>query len=129
MRRALQQYQSFNLEAEINSASPYRITQMLLEGLLRFLRQARVSIINKDYEKKAEFISKSEAIILSLSGTVDTTVDEDLGSNLIALYDFCLEELVQASLSMDGSKIDSVEKVVSEIKAGWDQIDPNLGVK
>lgn len=122
MRRALKQYQNFNLEAEINSASPYRITQMLFEGCIRFLKLAKVAVNNKDFEKKAEYISKAEAIIASLAATVDTSHNEDLGSNLINLYDFCLESLLAASVEMNADKIDAVEKIISEIKAGWDQI-------
>lgn len=122
MRRALQQYQNFNLEAEVNSASPYRITQMLFEGCLRFLKQAKIAILNKDFEKKAIFISKAEAIIATLAATVDVSADEELGNNLKDLYDFCISSLLDASLNMDADKIVSVEKIISDIKAGWDQI-------
>lgn len=122
MRRALQQYQSFNLEAEVNSASPYRITQMLFEGCIRFLKLAKVAINNKDFEKKSTYISKAEAIIASLAATVDTSVNEELGNNLINLYDFCLESLLAASVEMNVEKIDAVEKIITEIKIGWDQI-------
>ncbi|OPX56821.1 flagellar protein FliS [Oceanospirillum multiglobuliferum] len=122
MRRALQQYQTFNLEAEINSASPHRITQMLFEGCLRFLRRASVAITNKDYENKAIYIAKSEAIIVALAGTINSSANEELANNLKSLYDYCLECLLDASLNMDASKVKNAEDVIFKIKSGWDQI-------
>lgn len=122
MRRALQQYKAFNLEAEISSASPYRITQMLFEGCLRFLKQAQIAISNGDYEAKSVFISKSMSIISSLSATVDLSANEELGNNLISLYDYCLESLIEASLNMDVNKVEVVYKIIFDIKSGWDQI-------
>lgn len=122
MRKALQQYQSVNLESDINSATPYRITQMLLEGCLRFMKQAKFAIEKKDFEKKSLYISKAEAIIATLAGSLDHNVSPDLASNLLGLYDFVLEKIISASLSMDVSLLDEAIEIVGEIKAGWDAI-------
>lgn len=124
MRRALQQYQNFNLEAEVNAASPYRITQMLFEGCIKFLKLSKIAINNKDYEKKSLYISKAEAIIASFAATLKPEYSEELSSNLGALYQYCLELLVDASISMDVSKIDEVEAIICKVKEGWDLI-PN----
>lgn len=122
MRKALQQYQTVNLESDIESASPYRITQMLLEGCIRFLKQARFAIEKKDYEKKSHFIAKSEAIVATLASSINRDASPELSDNLVRLYDFVLDRIVTASVEMDNEKLDEALEILNEIKAGWDAI-------
>lgn len=122
MRKALQQYQAVNIESDIDSASPYRITQMLLEGCLRFMKQAKFAIEKKDYEKKSHFIAKAEAIIATLAGSIDRSVDPELSDNLIRIYDYAINRLVDASCDMDVKALDDAIVVLNEIKQGWDGI-------
>ncbi|MAC46814.1 MAG: flagellar export chaperone FliS [Oceanospirillum sp.] len=122
MRSALQQYKNVNLESDIESASPYRITQMLMEGCVRFLKQARFAMEKKDYEKKSYFISKSEAILLTLAGSLDRDKSPELHDNLSNLYAYAIDRLIEASVSMDVEVVDEVISIVGTIKAGWDAI-------
>ena len=122
MRKALQQYQTVNLESDIESASPYRITQMLLEGCIRFLKQARFAIEKNDFEKKSHFIAKSEAIVATLASSVDKDVSPELSDNLVLLYDFAIQRMIDASVEMSVDKLDDAIEVISEIKQGWDSI-------
>lgn len=122
MRSALQQYKNVNIESDINSASPYRITQLLMEGCIRFLKQAKFAIDKKDYEKKSYFISKSEAIVVTLAGSLNRDKSPELSDNLSALYMYSLDLLVDASVTMDGGKIEEVISIIEKIKSGWDSI-------
>jgi len=122
MRKALNQYKSVSIESDIDSASPYRITQLLMEGAIRFLKQARFAIEKGDFEKKGYFIAKAEAIVMTLAGSIEREHGPELSDNLIGLYDFVLDQVVSASIDMDVEKIDVAVRVLSEIKAGWDAI-------
>lgn len=122
MRKALQQYNNVSIESDIASASPYRITQMLFEGCLKFLRIAKQSIAQKNYERKAEYIAKSQAIISALAASVNKDVNAQLSDNLIDLYVFCEDKLIDASINMDESSVDVVIKIIGSIKSGWDAI-------
>ncbi len=122
MRKALQQYRTVNLESDIDSASPYRITQMLLEGCLRFMKQARFAMEKKDFEKKGHFISKAEAIVTTLGSSLEHDASPDLADNLVRLYDFALERMLAASVQMDVVLLDEAIEIIAEIKAGWDAI-------
>lgn len=122
MKKALQQYQAVNLESDINSASPYRITQMLLEGSLRFMKQAKFAIDKKDYEKKSHFISKAEAIVTTLAASLDRDTSPELADNLLRLYDFAIDRMVKASIDMDVVPLEEAIEIITEIKTGWDSI-------
>lgn len=122
MNKAINQYKNVSVESGLEGASPYQITKKLLDGCLMFLKQAKVAINNKDYEKKSFHISKAQAIITTLAASLQADKNEEVSGNLMALYDFCLNELISASAEMSSDRIESVERVMGEIKAGWDSI-------
>lgn len=122
MNRAISQYKNVSVESGLEGASPYQVTKKLFDGCMIFLKQAKVAIKNKDYEKKSFHISKAQAIITTLASSLQSDRNEEVSGNLLALYDFCLNELISASVEMDLEKIEAVEKVMGEIKAGWDAI-------
>lgn len=122
MNKAINQYKNVSVESGLEGASPYQITKKLLDGCMIFLKQAKVALINKDFEKKAFHISKAQAIITTLASSLQVDKSEEVAGNLLSLYDFCLTQLIEASAEMDVSKLEAVEKVMGEIKAGWDAI-------
>ncbi len=122
MNRAISQYKNVSVESGLEGASPYQITKKLIDGCMMFLKQAKVAISKKDYEKKSFHISKAQAIITTLASSLHSDHNEEVSANLLALYDFCLNELISASAEMSVEKVESVEKVIGEIKAGWDSI-------
>ena len=122
MNRAISQYKNVSVESGLEGASPYQVTKKLLDGCMIFLKQAKVAVKNKDYEKKAFHISKAQAVITTLAASIQPDKNKEVSGNLIALYDFCLNELITASIEMKVESLEAVEKVMGEIKAGWDAI-------
>jgi len=50
--RNLKAYKRTNLEAELSVADPHRIIQMMYEGLIERLSQAKGAIFRNDFEYK-----------------------------------------------------------------------------
>lgn len=122
MNRAISKYKNVSVESGLEGASPYQVTKKLFDGCMIFLKQAKVAIQNKDFEKKSFHISKAQAIITTLASSLQADRNEEVAGNLLALYDYCLNELISASAEMSIEKVEAVEKVMGEIKAGWDSI-------
>ena len=122
MKRAINQYKNVSVESALEGASSYEITKKLFEGCLVFLKQAKIAIDKKDYEKKAFHISRSEAIITTLASSLDKSEDLEVAENLERLYDFCLNQLIEASIEMNSEKVLSAEYVMRQIKEGWESI-------
>lgn len=122
MNRAISQYKSVNVESSLDAASPYQITKMLYSGCLNFLKQAEMAIDNKDFERKSHNIAKAEAIIATLAGSLKSDENPEVSDNLSRLYEFCLNELVDASLEMNSGKVSSVRQIMGELKAAWEAI-------
>ncbi len=68
---AMRQYQSVNTQAQAIEASPHRLIQMLLEGGLSRLAQARGAMERGQVAEKGELIGKSIGIIGGLRDALD----------------------------------------------------------
>lgn len=119
--RNIKAYKANNLEAEMSVADPHRVIQLLLQGLLERLAQAKGAIDRKDFEAKSHLISKAMAIVNGLRDSLDLSQGK-VAEDLSALYIYMNEQLFTAGKQMDTSIIDEVAKLVITIKSGWDQI-------
>lgn len=127
--RNLKAYKKTSLEAELSVASPHRVIQMLFNGLIERLSQAKGAIERKDYEYKANRISKAMGIIEGLQGALDRKKNPALGDKMYALYDYMKQLLDQASVSLDEKPIDEVINLITPIKNAWDNIPEDIKQK
>ena len=127
--RNLKAYKKTNLEAELSVADPHRVIQMMYEGLIERLSQAKGAIMRHDYEYKADRISKAVGIINGLQSALDNRSNPELGQRMFALYDYMKELLTKASVSLDTAPIDVVINLILPIKQAWDQIPQDIKEK
>ena len=127
--RNLKAYKKTNLEAELSFADPHRVIQMMYEGLIERLSQAKGAIMRHDYEYKADRISKAVGIINGLQSALDNRSNPELGQRMFALYDYMKELLTKASVSLDTAPIDEVINLILPIKQAWDQIPQDIKEK
>ena len=102
-------------------ADPYRVIQLMLQGGIERLSQAKGAIERKDYEGKSIAISKSLAIINGLQDALDLSYG-DIPENLFALYEYMKSRLFDASRDMDSAPVDEVAILLGTIKSAWDVI-------
>ncbi len=127
--RNLKAYKRTSLEAELSVASPHRVIQMLFNGLLERLSQAKGAIERKDYEYKANRITKALGIIDGLQGALDRNENPALGDKMYALYDYMKQLLGEASALLDEKPIDEVISLITPIKNAWDNIPEDIKQK
>ena len=119
---AMKQYQTVNVNAQVTEADPHRLIQMLLEGGLQRIAQAKGAMEYGNIALKGELIGKAMGIIGGLRDAVDTEKGGDIAVNLDNLYAFMQQRLSQANLNNDPAMLDEVAKLLREIKEGWDGI-------
>ena len=119
--RNLKAYKTTRLDAEMAVADPHRVIQMLMQGLLERLAQAKGAIDRRDYSAKSTSISKAMAIINGLQDSLDLSYGQ-IPQDLYALYDYMKERLMDASRNMDCGPIDEVANLIITIKSAWDNI-------
>ncbi len=119
---AMKQYQQVSVHSGIMDASPHRLVQMLMEGVLDKIALAKGSMANKEIASKGENISKAIGIIGGLKSSLNTEEGGMLAENLSHIYDYMANRLVVASLRDDESILDEIASLMVEIKMGWDGI-------
>ena len=119
---ALRQYQSVNTQAQVADASPHRLIQMLMEGGLSRLAQAKGAMLHGQGAQKGELISKAIGIIGGLREGLDLNQGGEIAANLDRLYDYMVSRLVEANISNEPALLDEVAGLLRNIKTAWDAI-------
>ena len=120
-QKNLKAYKSNGVQADLSVADPHRVIQLMMQGLLERLAQAKGAIDRRDFEAKSQLISKAMALINGLQDALDLSQGQ-IAHDLAALYIYMKERLMDASRNMDKDALDEVAKLMITIKSGWDQI-------
>lgn len=119
---ALRQYQTVNTQAQAIEASPHRLIQMLMEGGLARIAQARGAMEREQTALKGELIGKSIAIIAGLRESLDHQQGGEVAGNLDTLYEYMINRLTEANVSNEPAILEEVSGLLRNVKAGWDAI-------
>lgn len=122
---ALKQYQQMGAHGGVMDASPHKLIQMLLDGALSRILSAKSSLKQNDVARKGEQIGSAISIIEGLRASLDFNQGGEISKNLDALYEYINGILLQANIKNDIALLDEAGKLLSQIKMGWDAIDPN----
>lgn len=120
--KALKQYTQLGTETEVDSASPHRLIQMLMEGALLRIIKAKAYMKNNEVQKKGEVIGMAISIIGGLRDSLDHKAGADLALNLDNLYEYMSSRLLEANVKNDITMLDEVYSLLMEIKTAWDAI-------
>lgn len=124
LNRALRQYQKVNSHAQISEASPHRLVQMLMEGGLDRMAQAKGALARGDIAQKGLMLGKAIDIIIGLRDGLDAEKSADPAyiHQLESLYAYMTNRLIEANLNNDANIIDEVAQLLITVKQGWDAI-------
>lgn len=120
--RAMKQYQQVSLESRVAAATPHGLIQLLMQGGLERLAQARGAIERDQLAERGELISKTIGIVGGLREALDLEQGGELASNLDRLYAYMTERLLEANRNGDAAVLDEVASLLREVKSGWDAI-------
>ncbi|WP_434656480.1 flagellar export chaperone FliS [Pseudomonas sp. R3-56] len=119
---ALRQYQKIGAQAQTSEASPHRLVQMLMEGGLDRIAQAKGAMERKDVANKGIFISKAIGIVGGLREGLDLENQAESVAELDALYTYMMKRLAEANAKTDPKILDEVADLLRTVKEGWDAI-------
>ncbi len=122
VQKALHQYSQTAVETSINTASPHRLVQMLMEGVQDKIRIARLQMERKELGEKAKSITCAISIVDGLRMSLDKETGGDIAQNLDDVYDYMVRRLIDANLSNEPEILDEVTALMQQIKEAWDTI-------
>lgn len=125
---AAKQYQQVNVQSSVMDASPHRLIQMLFEGGMERIAQAKGALERGEYARKAELVSKAVNIVQGLQGSLNDDEGGELTANLDNLYDYIIRTLISANQHNDAGRLSECGRLLGELKSGWDQLSERQGV-
>lgn len=113
--RFAQEYQ----KNAVNSASPLGLIIMLYDGALRFIELGKKGIAEKNYEDQNKYLQKAQKIVMELMSCLDMARGGEISKNLLSLYVYVLNELVEANVNDDAVAAERGAKVLGELRESW----------
>lgn len=120
--RAMRQYQSVNAQAQTSEATPHRLVQMLMQGGLDRIAQAKGALERDDVATKGLCLGKAVAIIGGLREGLNPDELPTKLADLDGLYDYMMRRLTEANIKNDPKILDEVSGLLGNVKEGWDAI-------
>jgi flagellar protein FliS len=117
---AIKQYQQVSVNSSVMGASPHRLVQMLMEGVLERIAIARESMARNEIAMKGQNIGHAIQIVGGLQGSLNTEAGGEIAENLSNLYDYIVRRLLVANVQNDQSVLDEVSGLMIQLKMGWD---------
>ena len=107
----------------VNTASPVGLIVMLYDGALRFMEAGKAAMKTGDLYNQNNNLQRAQKIVLHLMGTLDMEKGGIVSANLMTLYNYVLDQLVQANVNDQTEPIDRAMHTFSELRSGWSQLD------
>ncbi|MGY3942493.1 flagellar export chaperone FliS [Aeromonas tecta] len=119
--RNLKAYKATSIAADLTVADPHRVIQLMMQGFLERLAQAKGAIERQDMEAKSIAISKAQGLLHGLQDALDLS-QGTMAEDLYGLYAYMDERIWDASLARDIAPLEEVMGLMVTIKSGWDQL-------
>jgi flagellar protein FliS len=107
---------------QITTTDRGRLLLMMYEGAIKFLKQSKAGLEEKDIAKFCRFLSKGQAIIAELMNTLDFEKGGTIARDLDRLYDFMLFYLSEANLYRDAERVNRVIHLLDIIYSAYKEI-------
>ena len=107
------------LRTKVLTASPEELRLLLLDGAIKFARQASEGLASKNYEASYNGITQCRNIVLELLTTIRPEFDPEMCERVKAVYAFMYTELVSAGMERNVTKLDAVVKLLEYERETW----------
>jgi len=107
---------------DISTSSQGQLILMLYDGALQAVNQSIQCMGRQEIAEQSRYILKAQDIINELSSALDMKQGGEVSKTLEQLYQFVLNQLIQANITSDTMYLESVIKVLSPRRDAWSQI-------
>ncbi|HEX5306504.1 MAG TPA: flagellar export chaperone FliS [Dyella sp.] len=124
MRHAGALYQQ-NAVAGVESADAHQLVNLLLDGAMDRIAQARGHLQHGNVAAKGSCISKAVAIVGELRDSLNHEVDPAFSQRLESLYEYVTRRLLYAQLNDNLAALDEAARLLAPVREGWQGIRAN----
>ena len=102
---------------QVMTATPEALTLMLYNGALRFMKEGLEAMEAKKWEQCNTALQKAQRIILEFQATLK--MEYDISKQLMPLYDYVYNGLVQANMRIKPEEVTECIDIVRELRDAW----------
>ena len=122
-RRAISAYVQTGIESGVPEADAHQLVQMLYEGALAAVADARIKLEGGDIPGRGLAISKAISIVdAGLRGSLDPVRGGELAVSLEALYQYISSRLLHANLKADARALEEASTLLTRLHGAWAEI-------
>ena len=110
-----------NLEAEVMSAGPVRLVEMLCRGALDATAAARCYLLAGDIPARSRQITKAQAILTELSASLDRERGGVIAERLAGLYAYMLQRLAEGNFRQVDEPLAETERLLRTLTEAWEE--------
>jgi flagellar protein FliS len=110
------------LEATTNSATPVELIAMLYHAGQHAVQEALRHLERGDIPARSREISKASEIIVELTMSLDIARGGDLCARLAGLYEYLLQQLVEANVRQSAEPLCEVARLLGTVGEAWEQL-------
>lgn len=102
----------------VNYASKEQLLLMLVDGAVKFAKQAKEAISKKNIKNSHEYLTRTQDIFTELMISIDKSAGE-WASNLFNIYEFIKNELFEINMQKDEERLDKLIPLIEDVRDTW----------
>ena len=114
-------------ESRILSADPIELIQILYEGALGAVDEARSNLARRNIAGRSAAIGKAVAILSELSSSLDHETGGEISRTLAELYDYMQRRLLEANFQQADQPLAEVARLLTTLSEGWQGVRNQTG--
>ena len=121
-RVAVASYNQVKNRSGVEDASPHKLIDMLFDGAIERIAQAKGAMAHNNIELKGTKINSAINIVNGLRENLSDDEQNDIAVNLDRLYDYIVRILTEAHRNNDAAKLDEATTLLMDVGSAWKQI-------
>ena len=110
------------LESRVLSADPIELVNMLYQGCMQAVREARLHLAEGRIAERSREITKACQIVIELAVSLDHERGGEISRRLALLYDYMHRRLLEANMRQSDEPLADVLGLLSTLSDGWEGI-------
>lgn len=119
------QLQKTYVEAEVLTANPVRLIEILFDLGISTIEKARECCRTGDIVSRGRLVTKGVEVLAELANSLDFEAGGELASNYARLYDYCQRRLLEAHVKQSEPMLIEVQSLLGEIREAWQAVVSN----
>jgi flagellar secretion chaperone FliS len=110
------------LESRVLTADPLELVNLLYQGCMQAVREARVHLAEGRILERSREINKACQIVIELATSLDHERGGEISQRLALLYDYMQRRLLEANMQQSDAPLADVLGLLSTLAEAWAEI-------